>query len=109
MAWAEDNSTSVSCQGGWGGGGGGGKKHGENILRKTLRGDGMRENACTPGLLKQLKFGKDKKRKKPIKIPDLMTVSTGQRAQSSFFAQKLWNIRSLPTKQCKTIAIFLYS
>ena len=44
MAWAEDNSTSVSCQGGGGGGGGGGKKHGENILRKTLRADGMREN-----------------------------------------------------------------
>ena len=48
-------------------------RYGENILRKTLKGDGMRENCLRSQSFEQLKFGKYKKRKEPIKIPDLMT------------------------------------
>ena len=59
-------------------------RYGENILRKTLRGDGMREKCLHFRSFETTKIREGQETgKKPIKIPDLMTVSTGQRAPLS--------------------------
>ena len=82
-------------------------RYGENILRKTSRGDGMKENCLYSRSFETTRIREGQETEgtnQNIWPHDSFYWTKGWR--SSFFAQKLWNIQSLPTKQFKTMAIF---